>query len=96
MANCFYKGKEVRSRSDRDRDLKLSWAHTVTIIHTDINFRVTESVASIIVEKLLSGFPPGFCSRVRPEGETPGGFGGCPPLARKTRPTGLMLTCYTL
>ena len=31
MANCFYQGKEVRSRSDRDRDVKLSWAHTVTL-----------------------------------------------------------------
>ena len=39
MANYFYKGKEVRSRSDRDRDVKLSWAHTVTLKHTDINFR---------------------------------------------------------
>ena len=29
------------------------------------------------------GFPPGFCSRVRPGGETPGGFGGCAPKARK-------------
>ena len=46
MANYFYKGKEVRSRSDRDRDVKLSWAHTVTLKHTDINFRVTDSVAS--------------------------------------------------
>ena len=45
VANCFYKGKEVRSRSDRDRELQLSWAHTVTLIHTDINFRVTDSVA---------------------------------------------------
>ena len=27
MANYFYKGEEVRSRSDRDRDVKLSWAH---------------------------------------------------------------------
>ena len=47
MANYFYKGKEVRSRSDRDRDVKLSWAHTVTLKHTDINFRVMDSVASI-------------------------------------------------
>ena len=47
MANYFYKGKEVRSRSDRDRDVKLSWAHTVTLKHTDINFRVTDSVASL-------------------------------------------------
>ena len=47
MANYFYKGKEVRSRSDRDRDVKLSWAHTVTLKHTDINFRVTDSVASV-------------------------------------------------
>ena len=46
MANCFYKGKEVRSRSDRDRELQLSWAHTVK--HTDINFRVTDSVARVI------------------------------------------------
>ena len=45
MANYFYKGKEVRSRSDRDRDVKLLWAHTVTLKHTDINFRVTDSVA---------------------------------------------------
>ena len=45
MANCCCKGKDVRSRSDRDREVKLSWAHTVTLIHTDINFRVTESVA---------------------------------------------------
>ena len=41
MANYFYKGKEARSRSDRDRDVKLLWAHTVTLKHTDINFRVT-------------------------------------------------------
>ena len=46
MANNFYKGKGVRSRSDRDRDVKLSWAHTVTLKHTDINFRVTDSVAT--------------------------------------------------
>ena len=45
MANCCYKGKEVRSRSDRDREVKLSSAHTVTLINTDINFRVTDSVA---------------------------------------------------
>ena len=50
MANCFYKGKEVRSRSDRDRELQLSWAHTVTLIHTDINFRVTDSVANRVPE----------------------------------------------
>ena len=50
MANCFYKGKEVRSRSDRDRELQLSWAHTVTLIHTDINFRVTDSVARYKVD----------------------------------------------
>ena len=36
----------MRSRSDRDRELQLSWAHTVTLIHTDINFRVTDSVAT--------------------------------------------------
>ena len=48
MANYFYKGKEVRSRSDRDRDVKLSWAHTVTLKHTDINFRVTDSVAMFL------------------------------------------------
>ena len=47
MANYFYKGKEVRSRSGRDRDVKLSWAHTVTLKHTDINFRVTDSVATV-------------------------------------------------
>ena len=47
MASCYYKGKEVRSRSDRDREVKLSWAHTVTLKHTDINFRVTDSVASV-------------------------------------------------
>ena len=48
MANYFNKGKEVRSRSDRDRDIKLSWAHTVTLKHTDyINFRVTDSAARI-------------------------------------------------
>ena len=47
MANYFHKGKEVRSRSDRDRDVKLSWAHTVTLKHTDINFWVTDSVASV-------------------------------------------------
>ena len=45
MANCCCKGKEMRSRSDRDREVKLLWAHTVTLIHTNINFRVTESVA---------------------------------------------------
>ena len=54
---CFYKGKEVRSRSDRDRELQLSWAHTVTLIHTDINFRVTDSVANPIVDlKILCKF----------------------------------------
>ena len=47
MANYFYKGKEVRSRSDRDRDIKLSWTHTVTLKHTDINFRFTDSVATL-------------------------------------------------
>ena len=51
MANYFYKGKEVRSRSDRDRELQLSWAHTVTLKHRDINFRVTDSVASKIPER---------------------------------------------
>ena len=45
MANYFYKGKEVRSRSDRDPDVQLSWAHTVTLKHADINFRVTDTVA---------------------------------------------------
>ena len=47
MANYFHKGKEGRSRSDRDRDVKLSWAHTVTLKHTDINFGVTDSVAIV-------------------------------------------------
>ena len=47
MANYFYKGKEVRSRSDRDQDVKLLWAHTVTLKHTYINFRVTDSVATL-------------------------------------------------
>ena len=50
MANCYYKGKEVRSRSDRDREVKLSWAHTVTLINTDINFKVTGSVVSFMVD----------------------------------------------
>ena len=36
----------MRSRSDRDREVELSWAHTVTLKHADINFRVTDSVAS--------------------------------------------------
>ena len=53
MANCYYKGKNVRSRSDRDRDVKLSWAHTVTLKHTDINFRVTDSVARFYPENSL-------------------------------------------
>ena len=53
MANYFYKGKEVRSRSDRDRDVKLLWAHTVTVKHTDINFRVTDSVARSIGDVLV-------------------------------------------
>ena len=53
MANYFYKGKEVRSRSDRDRDVKLLWAHTVTLKHTDINFRVTDSVAISNATKAL-------------------------------------------
>ena len=45
IADCSYEGKEVRSRSDHDRAIKLSWAHTVTLIlHAYINFRVTESV----------------------------------------------------
>ena len=52
MANCYYKGKEVRSRSDRDREVKLSWAHTVTLKHTDINFRVTDSVAMFPITRL--------------------------------------------
>ena len=52
MKNCFYKGKEARSRSDRDQDVKLLWAHTVTLKHTDINFRVTDSVA--IVDHVLT------------------------------------------
>ena len=52
MANYFYKGKEVRSRSDRDRDVKLSWAHTVTLVNTDINFRVTDSEATYTVFQL--------------------------------------------
>ena len=46
MAYYFYKGKVVRSRSDRDRDVKLLWAHTVTLKHTDVNFRVSDSVAT--------------------------------------------------
>ena len=45
MVNSCNKGKEVGSRSDRDLEVKLSWAGTVTLIHTDINFRVTDSVA---------------------------------------------------
>ena len=45
MVNSCNKGKEVGSRSDRDLEVKLSWADTVTLIHTDINFRVTDSVA---------------------------------------------------
>ena len=54
MANYFYKGKEERSRSDRDRDVQLSWtwAHTVTLKHTDINFRVTDSVARSLLDYL--------------------------------------------
>ena len=36
----------MRSRSDRDQEVKLSWVHTVTLKHTDINFRVTDSVAT--------------------------------------------------
>ena len=46
MVNCCYNEKEVRSRSDRDQEIKLSWAHTVTLIYTDINFWVTDSVAN--------------------------------------------------
>ena len=53
MANCFYQGKEVRSRSDRDRDVKLSLAHTVTLTNTDINFRVTDSVARYLLEYIF-------------------------------------------
>ena len=45
MANCCDKKKEARSRSDHGREVKLSCNHTVTLIHTDINFRVTDSVA---------------------------------------------------
>ena len=44
MANNFYKGKGVRNRSDRDRDVKLSWALTVTLKHR--YFWVTDSVAT--------------------------------------------------
>ena len=54
MANYFYKVKEVRSRSDRDRDVKLLWAHTVTLKHTDINFRVTDSVAITNSELIIT------------------------------------------
>ena len=54
MANCCCKGKEVRSRSDRDREVKLSWAHTVTLKHTDIDFRVTESVATSTPDQLIT------------------------------------------
>ena len=32
-----------------------------------------------------SGFPPGFCSRVRPGGESPGGFGGSPQGQKKIK-----------
>ena len=48
MAKCCYNGKEVRSRSDRDQKIKLSWAHTVTLIYTDISLRVTDSVATLL------------------------------------------------
>ena len=57
MANYFYKGKEVRSRSDSDRDVKLSWAHTVTLKHTDINFRVTDSVATDLPDRSQIRYP---------------------------------------
>ena len=39
------KGKEVRSRSDRDREIKLSKAHTVS--YTDINLGVHVIFCSI-------------------------------------------------
>ena len=52
MANCCCcKGEEVRSRSDSDREVKHSWAHAVTLLHTDINFRVTKSVVKFAVDK---------------------------------------------
>ena len=54
MANYFYKGKEVRSRSDRDPDVKLLWAHTVTLKHTHINFMVMDSVARLSTAKKKS------------------------------------------
>ena len=58
IANCCTKGKEVRSRSDRDREVKLSWSHSVTLIHTDVNFKATESVAKPNSE------PPQFAVQV--------------------------------
>ena len=53
MANYYHKGKEVRSRSDRDREVKLSQVHTVTLKHTDINFRVTDSVANTCIDQVV-------------------------------------------
>ena len=67
MANYFYKGKEVRSRSDRDRDVNLSWAHTVTLKHTDINFRdLTDSVARSVRKSLTHSVKPqiGICVKL--------------------------------
>ena len=49
MANCYYKGKEVRSRSDRDREVKLSKTHTVTLKHTDINFICSYTTCGVLI-----------------------------------------------
>ena len=55
MVNCWYKGKEVRSRSDHNQEVKLSWGRTVVaLMHTNINFiRVTDSAAWTIHHCIL-------------------------------------------
>ena len=37
----------MRSRFDRDREVILSWAQSVTLKHTGRNLRVTDSVARL-------------------------------------------------
>ena len=58
-ASFWYKEKEVKNISDRDREVKLSWAQTVTLIHRDVYFMDTESVGTYetLVTSLLKTKP---------------------------------------
>ena len=40
-------------RGEADPEVKLSWAHIATLIHTDTNVRDTDSIATIIAGELL-------------------------------------------